>query len=44
LLIGEENVHVVNFQKWTTEIKKWETPEEKEERRQSNATRQTEPD
>jgi hypothetical protein len=29
LLIGEENIHVVNFHKWTSEIKKWETPEER---------------
>jgi hypothetical protein len=33
LLIGEENVHVVNFQKWTAEIKQWETPAQRETER-----------
>ena len=44
LLMGEENVHVVNFQKWTTDIRKWETPAQRaSERLQSTVTLNTEP-
>ena len=37
--MGEENVHVINLVKWTTDIKKWGTPCERVSEKQM-----TEPD